>query len=203
VTAPDLYFGWQQPGHAPGCARPAWVVDVRTEYNAWRGKAEGGPGHSCPDEDCGHHDRYQAETVRVVCRSCGVVHLYRGEGTGFEITTTKATGYGQAPRKVAGLWLYPGAPLLHHDTEPYDYLCARDRVDRLEPEHVVGYIGQGRGKRGGITWAAAALPDVVDRGSCRPSLQYTVKSGDVTFKTVAGAAKWVAAEVDRAKGLAP
>lgn len=189
--ATDVYFGWGQPGHMQGCARPAWEVDTRVEYHVWRG-SHGGGDHSCPSEDCGHRNRYDALTVRVICRSCGVIHLHRGELMATETTTTRSIGYGQPPRKVAGLWLYPGAPLLLADPEPYEYLCTIDRVDRLEPDHVVGYIAQGRGKRGGVTWAAAALPEIDhDNSLRRPRLRYTVTSGETTFKTATAAAKWL------------
>ncbi len=194
--AEQAYFGWRPARHAPDCQRPVWEVDDRIEYDAWRSRGDG-VDHRCPDDDCNHGNEYTGLTVRVVCHSCGVARVYSGELGAIGGTTTANLGYGQPPRKTAGLWLYPGPPFADGEAEPDDYLCTLSRVERVEPENVVGYIGQGRGRKGALIWGAAALPETDDTtpGRRRRSLQYSVRSGDLSFRTVTGAAKWVRAQV--------
>ncbi|HEX6359471.1 hypothetical protein [Actinophytocola sp.] len=197
-TAANAYFGWSQPAHRPDCKRPAWEVDSRPDYSAWRPRNEG-CDHSCPNEGCEHGNEYECLTVRLVCRSCDLVRRFRGESYELAPTTTAATGYGTPPRKVGALWLYAGPPLLYDGTEPDEYLCAPERVDRLEPEHVVGSIGRHEGQRGGVSWKGAALPEIITpRYTPRPYLTYTVVSGDVRFRSVKAAANWVQAQVEAA-----
>ncbi|OEV13022.1 hypothetical protein AN218_05610 [Streptomyces nanshensis] len=193
---------WQPLAHGPDCAKPVWEIDQQTASDALRSR-RGGPEHACPNEECNHRDRYDRITVRVLCRSCGRVHLLNGEEHTARTTTTVRTGYGQAPKRVAGLWLYPGPPLLDWDWEdagPSGYLCAREKVARLTEEDIVGGIGEGRGPRGGTIWSAGALstfgPSVTGRAA--PHVTWARTSGDKTFATVAAAAKWVKAEVDAA-----
>lgn len=197
--AHGLYLGWSQPGHHPDCPRRVWEVDTRTNHDARRGRHEGAE-HRCPNEDCSHDDQYSELTVRVICRGCTAVHVYVGEETARSGGSTRQLGYGQRPRKVGGLWLHPGAPLLYDDEVPWDFLCALDRVDRLEREHIVGYIRQARGRLGALKWSAAAVPELGDTGraSGRP-LTYRVRSGDGMFKTPTAAAKWVREQVDAAQ----
>jgi hypothetical protein len=198
-TAADAYFAWSQPGHHQGCKRPVWEVDTRIDHDAWHHRGGGGD-HSCPNEDCGHANDYSALSIRLVCRCCEAVYLYRGEFEATAATTTRRTGFGQAPRRVGGIWLYPGPPLLHDDSEPYEYLCALRRVDRLQPTDVVGCLGQRQGRRGAVLWTAGALPELRDsRSNSRPFLSYTVLTGDVAFRTTTAAAKWVLKQVQAAQ----
>ncbi|WP_052433029.1 hypothetical protein [Streptacidiphilus carbonis] len=195
----SAHLGWRSFGHRADCARPVWEVDQQSEADRWRDR-RGGPEHACPNEDCGHSDRFDTVTVRVLCRSCGTVHLISGEERTSRTTTTASTGYGQVPKKVGGLWLYPGPPLLDwHDAGPGGYLCSLERVERLAEKDIVGSIGEGRGARGATTWSAGALPTWQPSATTRP-YPYPVfakVSGDAPFKTVAAAAKWVKAEVDK------
>ncbi|WP_330335748.1 hypothetical protein OHS33_39580 (plasmid) [Streptomyces sp. NBC_00536] len=196
----SAYLGWTRPAHRPDCARPSWEVDLRTEFGQHRNR-RGGPAHSCPNDDCDHGDQYEEVTVRLLCRSCQVVRLITGEEQSDRSTTTASTGYGQAPKPVAGLWLYPGPPLLRlHDSTPYSYLCTLERVEQLDEKDIVGTIVEGRGSRGATVWSAAALLEVRHLPSVRTEPYFTWKtvSGDTAFKTVAAAAKWVKAAVDAA-----
>ncbi|WP_455355909.1 hypothetical protein [Streptomyces sp. SYSU K217416] len=194
------HLDWRPFRHRPDCAKPVWEVDQQSEPDKRRDR-RGGPEHLCPNEECGHHGHYDKVTVRVLCRSCGTVHLISGEEHTSRTTTTASTGYGQAPKKAGGLWLYPGPPLLDwRNAGPSGYLCSLEKVERLTQDDIVGAIGEGRGARGGTTWSAGALPtwkpSVIGRPDPFPT--WARGSGDTTFKTVAAAAKWVKAEVDAA-----
>lgn len=194
------YLGWQTFRHRPDCARPVWEVDQQSEPDKRRDR-RGGPEHSCPNEDCGHHNHYDKVTVRVLCRSCGTVRQISGEEHSTRTTTTASTGYGQAPKRLGGLWLYPGPPLLDFmDAGPSAYLCSLQKVDRLTEKDIVGGIGEGRGPRGGTIWSAGALPTFEPSvtGRAAPYPTWAKASGDKKFTTIAAAAKWVKAEVDAA-----
>ena len=198
----SAHLGWHQFGHRPNCARPVWEADQQTESNRLRDRWSG-PVHACPNEDCGHSDRYDRFTVRLLCRSCDTVHLVSGEQCSTRTTATASTGYGQPPRRVGGLWLYPGPPMLDwRDAGPGEYLCSLQRVTRLAQEDIVGAISEGRGARGGTTWSVGALPtwrpSVIDRPYGYPVFAHV--SGDTTFRTVAAAAKWLKTKVDEAAG---
>ncbi|MFF3958773.1 hypothetical protein ACFYY1_37055 [Streptomyces sp. NPDC001890] len=190
------HLDWQPFSHRPDCAKPAWEVAQQAKSDALRVR-RGGPEHSCPNEECGHRDHYDRITVRVLCRSCGTVHLISGEEPTTRSTTTASTGYGQPPKRMGGLWLYPGPPLIDVSWEksgPGAYLCSREKVDRLSEGDIVGVISEGRGKRGATIWSAAIGPDFRPAG-------YTIwakNSGDKAFATVAAAAKWVTAELNAA-----
>ncbi|UQI49830.1 hypothetical protein M1P56_35665 (plasmid) [Streptomyces sp. HU2014] len=196
------HLGWRPFRHRPDCAKPVWEVDQQSDPDARRSR-RGGPEHACPNEDCGHSSHYDRVTVRVLCRSCGTVHLISGEEHTSRTTTTASTGYGQPPKRVGGLWLYPGPPLLDLSWEksgPGAYLCSLEKVERLTDKDIVGAIGEGRGARGGAIWSAGALPTFRPSVTGRPEPfpTWARGSGDTTFKTVAAAAKWVKAEVDAA-----
>jgi hypothetical protein len=198
TSALAAHLGWRPFGHRPDCAQPSWEVTQQHESDARR-TLRGGPEHACPNEDCGHSAHYDKVTVRVLCRSCDTVHLISGEEHTSRSTTTASTGYGQAPRKAAGLWLYPGPPLLDwRDAGPGGYLCSLAKVERLTQDDIVGAIGEGRGARGATTWSAGALPTWNPPAAGRADLfpTWARGSGDTTFKTVAAAAKWVKAQVD-------
>ncbi|MEU9535855.1 hypothetical protein AB0D00_26550 [Streptomyces sp. NPDC048213] len=194
------HLEWQPLTHGRDCAKPVWEVDQQTMFGALRSRYEGRE-HSCPNEECGHGDRYDRITVRVLCRSCGTVHLINGEEQHIVTTTTVRTGYGQPPKKVAGLWLYPGPPLLHlrdYDS-PGAYLCSREKVDRLSEKDIVGSITEGRGKRGRTVWHAAIGPNFYppSRGLSGYAV-WAKNTGEKPFTSVTGAAKWVVAELDAA-----
>ncbi|WP_329142746.1 hypothetical protein OIU91_03970 [Streptomyces sp. NBC_01456] len=194
------HLGWIPFRHRPDCVKPVWEIDQQTESDQWRDR-RGGPEHSCPNEDCGHHNHYDKVTVRVLCRSCGTVRLISGEEHTSQTTTTASTGYGQTPKRVGGPWLYPGPPLLDFmDAGPSVYLCSLQKVDRLTEKDIVGGISEGRDPRGGTIWSAGALPtfepSVTGRAPRYPT--WVKVSGDKKFTSVAAAAKWVKAQIDAA-----
>jgi hypothetical protein len=209
TTVQDTYLGWEQLTHAGGCKRPVWEVDLRARQDSWRYKAslahEERAEHKCADEFCSHGSRFDELTVRIVCRSCGMAEVITGErneDTGRSSTHAKHLGYGLPPRRIAGLLLWPGEPWLNVgravSDEPHDFLVTGLGVERVTKDVVAGQVTQTRGKRGGLIWTAAAVPAEdgpygVGLGRIRWA---RVQEG---FKTLAAAAKWIAAQLAEAE----
>lgn len=145
------YFGWTQLSHTESCATPTWDIDVRHDTGI-RPHADRAVTHGCPDQHCTHDSDFGRVTVRVICRGCDTAHVITGESLARTVTTTDALGYGQAPRQIAGLYLWPGRPVLHGwgpgasglDDQPHEYLVTTALVDRLTPGDCVGAIGRHR-----------------------------------------------------------
>lgn len=194
TSALETYLGWEEPQHLAGCKRPAWSVDIRTDQGEFRGRHDG-EAHACRNEDCVHGDRYARTTVRIVCRSCQAATVVRGEEAGTSQGTYVAYGYGQPPRTMAGLLLWPGEPWLYYgrlnSDEPYDYVATRKGVTRVTEADVVGVITQARSKRGAIIWQAGALPTPAQYGR----FNWGATNDDKPARTVAAAAKWIAARL--------
>lgn len=199
-TALDTYLGWDLLGHQPDCKRPNWVVDIKmTDKHASRSYHQDEQTHACPNEDCGHRNSFEETTVRIVCRGCEMAYTITGEDVGYGYESLRHLHYGLPPRKLAGLWLWPADPWFSFgrlsSEEPHDFVVTAARVDRVTAADVVGVISQGRGQRGGIRWAANAVPD--------PEGQYGLSYGTgIKFaaatdepRTVAGAAKWITARL--------
>ncbi|MFI9052436.1 hypothetical protein [Streptomyces sp. NPDC053427] len=189
MRAEDLYLGWSELRHAEGCRKPAWVAETRTEWDTFRG----GRTHSCPDEDCDHRDRYEKTTLRLVCHSCGTVRLHSGEMHSRGSTNAERYGYGQQPKKVGGLYLYPGetAEWVGAPNSPWDYLVTAEKVQRITKDNLVGSIGQGCTPRGRVIWSAGAHPTFAAGLYGTPQVTYRVVSGEETFNTPTAAAKWI------------
>ena len=196
TSALETYLGWEEPQHLASCKRPAWSVDVRTDQGEFRGRHDG-EAHACRNEDCAHGDRYDRTTVRIVCRSCQAALVVHGEDAHTSQGTTGHTthGYGQQPRTMAGLLLWPGEPWLNigrlRSDEPYDYVVTRKGVTRVTEADVVGVITQGRGKRGATVWDAGALPTP----GKYVRLNWGCTNKDKPARSVAAAAKWIAARL--------
>lgn len=190
----ETYLGWEEPQHLAGCKRPAWSVDIRTDRDELRGR-HGGEAHTCPNEACGHGDRYERTTVRIVCRSCPAALVIHGEDASTSQGAHAAYGYGKPPRTVAGLLLWPGEPWLSfgrlNSDEPYDYVVTRKGVTRPAEADVVGIITQGRGKRRAVIWNAGALPTP----GTYARFNWGATNDDRPARTVAAAAKWIAAQL--------
>ena len=190
----ETYLGWDEPQHLAGCKRPSWSVDMRTDHDEWRDR-HGGDAHSCPNDECQHGDRYERTTVRIVCRSCQAALVIRGEDASVSEGAYVTHGYGQPPRTVAGLLLWPGEPWLNlgrlSSDEPYDFVVTRKGVTRVTESDVVGVITQGRGKRGAIIWNAGALPTPGKYAR----LNWGATNEDRPARTVMAAARWIAAQL--------
>jgi hypothetical protein len=191
----ETYLGWEEPRHLAACTRPGWSVDFRTDERLHR-RYEG-DAHACANEGCDHGDRYPRVTVRIVCPSCQAAVVVQGEDAGTVQGTSANTtyGYGQPPRTMAGLLLWPGEPYLNlgrlRTDEPYDYVATAKGVKRVTEADVVGVITQGRGKRGAVTWSAGALPTPGKYGR----FNWGRTNEDKPARTVAAAAKWIAVQL--------
>lgn len=153
----EQYFGWQPLTHALDCANPVWdVAGVRYDEGI-RTPPAAIDTHSCTHPDCGHAATFGRVQLRLLCRTCQTVHILRGESQGQTVTTTVATGWGQAPRQVGGVWLWPGRPDIPGG-EPYDYLVTRT-PDQITPDTVYGLITKYRDSEGDPRWIAGAVPD--------------------------------------------
>jgi hypothetical protein len=200
TTALETYLGWEELQHLAGCPKPAWSVDVRTDLDELRKGYRG--EHTCPNEECGHSNRYERTTVRIVCRSCQAAVVIRGEdvSTSRGMTVNTTWGYGQKPRTMAGLLLWPGEPWLNvgrlSSNEPYDYVVTRTGVTQVTEADIVGIITQHRGKRGAVTWQAGALPTPGKYAR----LNWGRTSEDKPLRTIAAAAKWIAAQLEAQDG---
>ncbi|MFI7239312.1 hypothetical protein [Streptomyces cyaneofuscatus] len=193
----NTYLAWAELAHAPDCAAPQWAVDIRTERDVYRSVTHGTP-HACPTPECGHSDRYEKVSVRIVCSSCGRAHILSADASADSIrqTSTKALGYGCPPKKAGGVWLYPGEPRLFgwghgEDGEPEGYLVTRTRVDRVTADNVIGAIYKDQGPRRGVKWAATAVPAADGEYGYGP-VRWTRLQEDL--RSFTAAAKWIAAQ---------
>lgn len=201
----DTYFGWAELPHAEVCKRPVWDVNSKVEHDVApeRDRYSTAP-HDCPDEECDHGARYTRTTVRIVCRSCGEAHLLASDRQTVR-TSTGYLGYGQQPRRVAGLLLWPGEPLSTFGMSvrdgrqyvPYELLVTGQGVTRPRREDLVGEIAQTMGRRGAVRYGAVRGLD--------PNGEYGW--GDFRWSaaaeglhTIAAAAKWIAAGVGAVAG---
>jgi hypothetical protein len=135
-----LYFDFQPlAGHAKGCPRQGTDVWETTRYrlSSFRG------------------DKTET-TIRIACRSCGVVHFERADSDlSTETTHASQIGYGGEPEKVAGVWLWPGPRIWYGDDRgPQAYLITAGKETPRQREDVLGIVGWHLGKRGGIRWSA-------------------------------------------------
>ncbi|WP_406262514.1 hypothetical protein OIA45_39620 [Streptomyces chartreusis] len=209
ISALDTYLGWDRPRHHKGCKRPQWDVAVRRDEHTARACYYGDEPlkHSCPDEYCAHGNSFTKLTVRIVCTSCGAAQLVTGEDTsdtGDSATSTSDLGYGLPPRQAAGLLLWPGQPWLRFgraaSDERHDFVVTRAKAKRVTADVVVGQITQGRGKQGGLVWAACAVPDPEGSFGYGQQLRWAHandgrgRSGS-PLRTVTAAARWIGARL--------
>jgi hypothetical protein len=184
-TVQETYLGFRELAHARDCLRPAWTADL-CEDDAYRYAYGGRAGrHSCRHEKCDHGGLYQRTTLRLICSSCQAAYLISGEGA-LRRTSTRETGFGQPPRKVAGLFLWPGEPWF--DENPRAWLVTGTHTERVRTADVVGEIHRERGPRGGRQFAAVALPSPHGPYGVGPVRWERAQEG---FGSVAAAAKWV------------
>lgn len=202
TTVTSTYLGWEQPQHFDGCRRPEWSVDIRTDYDVFRAR-HGGPGHGCPNEECDHRgDRYTRTSVRMVCFSCTAAVLVSGEADRSSSGSAKTVtwGYGQQPRKLSGLLLWPGEPFLTYgrlsSDEPWDYLITRPGVKRVTEADVVGVVSQAIGKRGATRWSVVAVRSEDGPYGLSP-LRFA--HAEEYMRSVAAVAKWAAARLAEAQ----
>lgn len=193
------YLGWQELGHSPECRRPVWTAEISTA-TAYRNSYTGAERHRCADVECDHGPSYERTSLRLVCRSCGVVHQVRGEMDGTSVSSSAQAGIGLPPRRVAGLSLWPGAPWLafgrSDSAEPFDFLVTRPGAERVTEKTVVGEITQSLGHRGGVQWSAAAVASEAGPYGLRTTVRWAY--AEEGLRTIAAAAKWIGARLAEA-----
>ncbi len=184
----ELYLGWHDFSHADGCTNPVWD-DVQVRYDEGRRfTATGTEPHTCTNVDCGHATGFGRMQVRLRCSDCNTVHILSGEGLGVVCTTTEDTGWGQAPTQVAGVWLWPGEPVLR-GLPPRDYLVTTTQVDEVTTDTIAGLITTYRDSEGRQLWIAGA--GLNPNGAHQVhTLRWTYSSNGLA--SLEDAARWVA-----------
>jgi len=188
----DLYLGWSDLAHGQDCPLPVWEAQLGTDQGL-RGRllAREEP-HSCPVEDCDHDSVFRRFTIRLVCRSCTEIHIIYGEDIGISRTTTTAYGYGQQPRQIDGLWLWPGEQTLPaRDEEPREYLITRTPKIPTQASDVAGTICRYRTAGYHKRWQASAIADPAGPYG-DDQLRWARRQGEL--RSVDKAAAWIAAQ---------
>lgn len=197
-SARDTYLGWTELAHLDGCKKPIWEIDTRVDYDVWRDRSRGSDiDHRCVDEECdAHGKRYTRTTVRMVCRSCGTARLLAGDAR-LTPTTTAYLGYGQQPRRMGQLLLWPGPPFsdlafsVPGEREPYELLVTGPGVRRPRREDLLGHITQVWTPRHALRYSAnAGLSPDGEYGWG----EFRWSAAAERLKTVSAAARWIAAQ---------
>lgn len=184
----NLYLGWNPLTHTVDCTSPVWdTVELRHDTGAHI-VSTGAEHHSCPNEVCGHTDTFGRVQLRLLCKDCGTVYTISGEGLTEVCTHTSLTGWGQQPREVGGVWLWPGQPAIPGG-EPHDYLVTRDQAETVTTANLYGLITRYRDADHTPRWLAGALPDT-DGAHQVHSLRWRYSSNGLA--DLAAAAAWIA-----------
>lgn len=189
----ELYLGWQPLTHTITCPAPTWdSVELRHDEGA-RQVATGAEAHECISGDCGHENTFGRVQVRLLCRDCDTVYVLAGEGLGSTCTTTALTGWGQPPRKLAGVWLWPGEAATA-EGRPHDYFVTRDPAAPATPGALLGLITSYWDSVGAPLWIAYAHhhPDGAHK---RDRLTFIHRTDALT--SVEDAVRWVATVQDQ------
>jgi hypothetical protein len=191
----NLYLGWSPLHHPADCPRPTWDVVEMFHDDGVRIVQTGAEHHACANDTCSHADTFGRVQLRLLCKDCGSVRTISGEGLSLACTDTSLTGWGQAPRQVGGVWLWPGQPAVPGG-EPHDYLVTREPVESVSTASLYGIITRYRDADGLPRWIAGALPDE-DGAHQVHSLRWRHRTTGLTDLTAAAA--WIAAAETRTK----
>lgn len=153
----EVYFGWKPVAHAPGCAAPVWDDAEVRHSEGGRPVSTGAEHHTCPNDVCGHTDTFTRVQLRLLCRDCQTVTVISGESLVQVISHTAATGWGQPPTAVAGVWLWPGRPVAE-GAAPYEYLVTL-QSQAITRELLYGVITSYLSSSGVRRWMGGAVPD--------------------------------------------
>jgi hypothetical protein len=185
----NLYLGWSPLDHPADCPSPTWdVVEMRHDDGV-RIVQTGAERHACANDGCFHTDTFGRVQVRLLCRDCGSVRTISGEGLSLACTDTSLTGWGQTPRQIGGVWLWPGQPAAP-GCEPHDFLVTREHADAVTTESLYGIVTRYRDADGSPRWIAGALPDPSGKHQVH-SLRWRYRTSGLTDLTEAAA--WIAA----------
>lgn len=181
----ELYFQFETlNGHRAECTRgpDTWEVTRRIEYNIF------------PKDD---EDEIRQTSLRLHCPECGAVQFFRSPGhLERRLESSARIGFGSAPERLAGLWLWAGPELLPGaGYGPDAYYVTTHKIRPHRPAQVAGVIGQGRSSaraNAATRWYASLGCN--DYGS---GMQAGPEEG---FKTRGGAAKWIAGQLETRRG---
>lgn len=153
----ETYFGWDPLTHTIDCPNPTWdEAQVRRDEGV-RPLAAGAERHVCANDMCSHATAFGRVQLRLLCRDCGTVRTITGEGLTEVCTHTSLTGWGQAPRHIGEVWLWPGRPAIAGG-DPTQYLVTRQPA-AVTASTLYGIITRYRDADGTPRWLAAAVPD--------------------------------------------
>ncbi|MEV1063431.1 hypothetical protein [Streptomyces sp. NPDC050263] len=184
----ETYFGWKPLAHAPACPSPVWDdVQVLHSEGVRPGSYSADQHHTCTHPDCGHTNVFDRVQLRLLCQDCTTVIVISGESLVQVITHTSATGWGQPPTELAGVWLWPGRPAIEGG-QPHQYLVTR-QAQAVTPDLLYGIITAYRDSEGNRRWIAAAVP-APDGAQQVSTLRWRHASNGLTDLTEAAA--WIA-----------
>ncbi|MFE1925845.1 hypothetical protein ACFW91_25140 [Streptomyces asoensis] len=190
----EVYFGWKPLAHALGCTNPVWN-DAQTMHSEGVRPACYGPDHhGCEHANCDHGDTFDRVQLRLLCSDCGTVITISGESLVQVISHTSATGWGQAPTEVAGVWLWPGRPAIEGG-QPHQFLVTR-QAQAITPATLYGIITAYRDSEGARRWIAGAVPHP-DGAHQISTLRWRHASNGLA--DLAAAADWIATVETRAQ----
>ena len=152
-----VYFGWNAIAHAPGCPAPVWDDADVLHSEGLRPGVRDEHHHTCTHADCTHADTFPRVQLRLLCRDCQTVHTISGESLTHVLSHTSATGWGQPPRQLGGVWLWPGRPPIE-GAAPHQYLVTRQGA-AVTKATLYGVITRYRLADGTPLWMAGAVPD--------------------------------------------
>jgi hypothetical protein len=152
-----VYFGWNPLAHAEGCTNPVWNDADVLHSEGVRPGITGDEHHACANGICSHADTFTRVQLRLLCTTCGTVHTISGESLTHVISHTSATGWGQPPRQIGEVWLWPGCPTIAGG-QPNQYLVTRQAAT-VTPDTLYGIITGYRDADQTQRWIAAAVPD--------------------------------------------
>ncbi|MDT7847249.1 hypothetical protein [Streptomyces justiciae] len=183
----ETYFGWDPLSHTVDCPTPTWDdVEIRRSEGV-RPVGTGAEPHGCPNDVCSHSNTFGRVQLRLLCRDCGTVRTITGEGMTEVVTHTSLTGWGQAPRRMGEVWLWPGRPAIAGG-EPHQYLVTRQAA-AVTRATLYGIITRYRDAEGTPRWIAGAVPDE-DAAHQISMLRWRHASGGLA--ALEDAAAWIA-----------
>jgi hypothetical protein len=192
----ETYFGWKPLAHALGCPSPVWDEAQVLHSEGVRPASYGAnETHACTHPaGCGHGDTYERFQLRLLCHDCDTVITLSGENMVQLISHTSATGWGQPPTELAGVWLWPGRPAIEGG-QPHQYLVTR-QAQAITPETLYGIITAYRDSEGARRWIAGAVPDP---GGAHQVSTLRWRHASNGLEDLAEAADWIATVETRAQ----
>ncbi|MEU6376760.1 hypothetical protein [Streptomyces sp. NPDC046909] len=152
-----VYFGWNALAHADGCETPVWDDAEVMHSEGIRPGITGDEHHACAHDICTHSDSFTRVQLRLLCRTCGTVHTISGESLTHVLSHTSVTGWGQPPRRMGEVWLWPGRPAIAGG-EPHQFLVTR-QPQTVTRATLYGIITRYRDASSTPRWIAGAVPD--------------------------------------------